>query len=219
MTWRDKLTGFYSILDRNDEQLARLLVRPPAEGGAGATVLQLRIKPSDGVTKRELVAAARMARSVTARVGALLIINDHVDIALVVDADGVHLGQRDLPLAEARQLADGWRRKREFLIGISTNRLDQVEAAARDGADYLGFGPVFATSTKANPDQVRGLRGLEDAVCAAGDTPVVAIGGITPTHADAIAATGAAAACCINAVNNSENPAVAGVTVGAPWRS
>jgi thiamine-phosphate pyrophosphorylase len=217
MTWRDRLIGFYSILDRNEEQLARLLVGPVDQGGAGARVLQVRIKPMNRIPMVRIVETARMARAVTARAGALLIIDDHIDIAMAVDADGVHLGQEDLPLAEARALVTRWRPERPFLIGVSTHDREQVLAAVQGGADYLGFGPVFETSTKANPDPVQGIAGLEEAVRLAGSVPVVAIGGITPERAIAVAATGAAAACCISAVNESANPAAAGARIGAAW--
>lgn len=217
MTWRNRLVGFYSILDRNDEQLARLLVRPAEQGGAGSRVLQVRIKPPGPVPVSEVLAAARMARSVTARAGALLIIDDRIDIAMAVDADGVHLGQDDLPIAEARALVGRLRAERPFLFGVSTHNREQVVEAIRAGADYLGFGPVYRTTTKQNPDPVQGLAGLSEAVLVAGATPVVAIGGITPACAPEIASTGAAAACCISAVNDSANPADAGARIGAAW--
>jgi thiamine-phosphate pyrophosphorylase len=217
MTWRDRLTGFYSILDRNDEQLARLLVRPAKQGGAGSRVLQVRIKPVNRASVRHILGVARMARRVTAEAGALLIINDHLDIALAVDADGVHLGQDDLPLAEARALVARWKPERPFLIGISTSTAEQIDAAVRGGADYIGFGPVYETATKVDADPVQGITGLEAAVRRAGAVPVVAIGGITPERAVAVAAAGAVAACCISAVNDSGNRAAAGSRIAAAF--
>lgn len=217
MTWRDRLSGFYSILDRDDEPLARLLVAPVGQRGAGARVLQVRIKPVIRAPVSHVLAVARMARAVTARAGALLIIDDHLDIALAVDADGVHLGQEDLPLAEARALVTRWRPERPFLIGVSTHDAAQVDAAVQGGADYIGFGPVFETATKVDPDPVQGIEGLADAVRRAGVVPVVAIGGITPARAVAVAAAGAAAACCISAVNHSDDPAAAGARITAAF--
>jgi thiamine-phosphate pyrophosphorylase len=225
MTWRDRLTGFYSILDRNDEQLARLLVRPADQGGAGSRVLQVRIKPVSRAPVPYILDVARMARRVTAEAGALLIINDHLDIALAVDADGVHLGQDDLPLSEARALVARWRpesrpeisNQRPFLIGVSTSTAEQIEAAVRGGADYIGFGPIYETATKLDADPVQGIAGLEAAVRRAGAVPVVAIGGITPEQAVAVAAAGAVAACCISAVNDSGNPAAAGARIAAAF--
>lgn len=186
------VAGFYAVLDRDDEALARLLVRE-------ARVLQLRWKPRAGAapSTSDLVRVARMARRVCTEAGAALVINDRVDVALAVGADGVHLGQTDLPLAAARAIAGD-----RLWIGVSTHDVDQVRAACAGGADYLGFGPIFATSTKANPDPVQGLAGLRAAVAAAGGRPIVAIGGVTPGHAAALYAAGAAAVCAISAVND-----------------
>ncbi len=212
MTWRQKLRGFYAVLDAPDQGLAELLVAPD---GIGASVLQVRIKPRVAISTAELVDAALMARRVTSAAGAMLIIDDRIDVALAVDADGVHLGQDDLPLAAARDLAR--RARRRFVIGMSTHDDAQVERALGAGADYLGFGPVYSTSTKANPDPVRGLSGLASAVTIAASTPVVAIGGITPARARQVAATGAAAACAIGAVNQAGDPLAAGRLIAAAW--
>ena len=205
-----RVRGFYAILDRDDEALARTLVGP-----AGATVLQVRIKPA---AARDVLAAARMARRVTSEVGAMLVVNDRLDIALAVGADGVHLGQDDLSLADARAAlaAAG----AQMVIGVSTHDLAQVRAALAGGADYLGFGPVFATATKANPDPVVGVAGLAAAaaLARAAGVPLVAIGGIGIDDASAVAAAGASAVCAIGAVNGSADPAAAGRALGAPWR-
>ncbi|HEV7558228.1 MAG TPA: thiamine phosphate synthase [Kofleriaceae bacterium] len=180
------IRGFYAVLDRDDEQLARRLVTV-------ARVLQVRLKPADPA---DIVRVARMARRICDASNALLIVNDRVDIALAVGADGVHLGQSDLPLRDARALAP------RLIIGVSTHDLAQVRAAVDDGADYLGFGPVYPTRTKKHPDPVQGLAGLRAAVELAGNRPIVAIGGIGPEHAMEVYATGASAICAISAVNN-----------------
>jgi thiamine-phosphate pyrophosphorylase len=194
MSVRDAICGFYAVLDRDDPALARALV-------GEARVLQVRIKPAAGpVDAGELVRVARMARRICDDAGAALIVNDRVDVALAVDADGVHLGQTDLPIEDARRIApDLW-------IGVSTHNLAQVRAASEAGADYLGFGPVFATTTKANPDPVQGLEGLRAAVAAATGRPVVAIGGITAATAGEVYRTGAQAICAIGAVNGARDP-------------
>jgi thiamine-phosphate pyrophosphorylase len=191
---RDRLRGFYAVLDRDDEALARALV-------STARVLQVRIKPVGGRSDAdELVRIARMARRVCDDAGAALIVNDRLDVALVVGADGVHLGQHDLPISDARRIAgDLW-------IGISTHDLVQVRAACAAGADYLGFGPVFQTVTKERPDPVQGVAGLAAAVRAAGSTPVVAIGGIRAVDVVDVYRTGATALCAISAVNASRDP-------------
>jgi thiamine-phosphate pyrophosphorylase len=185
---REHVRGFYAVLDRDDEALARTLV-----GEGGARVLQVRIKAASAAA---LLRIAEMARRVCDEAGAMLVVNDRIDVALLARADGVHLGQTDAPIGIARKL--GVR-----VVGISTHDVAQVERAVADGADYLGFGPVFATTTKANPDPVQGLAGLRAAVAAARGTPIVAIGGITLAHAADVYAAGAAAICAISAVNNS----------------
>ena len=195
-------SGFYAVLDCEDESLARALV---SEGGA--RVLQVRIKPGDAAA---IVREARMARRVCDEHGAKLVINDRVDIALAVGADAVHLGQTDLPLADARAIAG------RLAIGVSTHDRDQLCAARDAGADYIAYGPVFATRTKANPDPVQGLAALRVAVELAGSIPVVAIGGITPRDAAAVYETGVHAICAISAVNDAPQIAAAARALASP---
>ena len=194
MSVRDAIRGFYAVLDRDDEALAHALV-------SEARVLQVRIKPRGGrCDTADLLRIAQMARRVCDDAGAALIINDRIDVALAVDADGVHLGQTDLSIDDARRIAgDLW-------IGISTHNTAQVRAACEAGADYLGFGPVFATSSKERPDPVQGFDGLEAAVAAAKGRPLVAIGGITTADVAAIYRTGVPAICAISAVNQTRDP-------------
>jgi thiamine-phosphate diphosphorylase len=199
----DAISGFYAVLDRDDEALARTLL------SAGARVLQVRIKPEVPLGAGELVRIARMARRLCDEVGAALIVNDRIDVALAAKADGVHLGQTDLPLRAARKLVAG-----RLWIGVSTHNLAQVTLARAGGADYLGFGPVYATRTKKNPDPVQGLTGLRAAVKMAG-IPVVAIGGIAPEHAPGVYATGCAAICAIGAVNDASDVLAAARALGA----
>jgi thiamine-phosphate pyrophosphorylase len=146
-------------------QVARL-----ADGGA--TLIQLREKyASPREFYREAQDALRVARGRDVR----LIVNDRADIALALKADGVHLGQDDLPPEAARRLLGD-----EFIIGYSTHSLAQLEAAARQPVDYVAFGPVFATRTKENPDPSVGLELLARARDLLPPTlPLVAIGGIT----------------------------------------
>ena len=197
-----QLRGFYAVLDREDAELAAALV-------AHACALQIRIKTGGA---EQLARVARMARPLCRAAGIPLVINDRLDVALAVGADGVHLGQTDLPLAEARGLAAG-----RLVIGVSTHDVAQVAAACAGGADYLGFGPVFATRTKANPDPVQGLAGLRAAVTAAGRTPVVAIGGITPAFARDLYAAGASALCAISAVNDAPAPVAVALALTAGY--
>jgi thiamine-phosphate pyrophosphorylase len=155
-----------------------------------------------------------MARRVCSDAGACLIVNDRIDIALAVGADGVHLGQTDLPLHVACKLA-GTR----LAIGISTHDLEQVQRAVSLAPAYIAYGPVFATSTKQNPDPVQGIAALRAAVRAAGVVPVVAIGGITPAVARQVYAARATSICAISAVNNAPDVAAAGQALRrqSPW--
>jgi thiamine-phosphate pyrophosphorylase len=206
---RTAVRGFYAVLDRHDAALARALV-------AHARVLQVRLKPAGDAAPAptaDWLRVAKLARAITREAGAALVIDDRLDVALAAEADGVHLGQADLPLADARWALRG----RPLWIGVSTHDLAQVRDAVAGGADYLGFGPVFATATKANPDPVRGLPLLAAAVRAAGSVPVVAIGGITADTAAAVAATGAAAAAVIGAVTRAVDPGTEAARISAAW--
>jgi len=184
----DRIAGFYAVLERDSEELARTLVGP-----GGARVLQVRLKSAGAA---EILRVARMARRVCDAAGALLVVNDRVDLAVTAGADAVHLGQTDLPIAAARRFAP------TLLVGVSTHDVAQVARAIAAGADYLGFGPIFATQTKANPDPVQGVAGLRAAVAAAGGTPIVAIGGIEAAAVPSLYAAGAAAVCAIRGVNH-----------------
>ncbi len=133
-------------------------------------------------------------RQVATEVGATLIINDRCDLALAVKADGVHLGQEDLPLADARRLLGP-----DAIIGLSTHNPEQVRAAAALQPDYIGFGPIFGTTTKADHDPVVGLEGLR-AARALTTLPIFAIGGITSQHVSDIMTAGADGVAVISAI-------------------
>ncbi len=184
--------GLYAIAD-----LAAGAADPEALAGqllaCGPAALQLRWKDPPGAGA--FLEVARRLAALSRAAGVPFIVNDRVDVAALAGADGVHLGQDDLPLAAARRLLPPG-----TLVGVSTHTLAQVEAAVAEGADYLGFGPVFATSTKARPDPVVGPGGLAAAVRAAAPVPVVAIGGITLERVAEVAGTGAACAAVIGDV-------------------
>jgi thiamine-phosphate pyrophosphorylase len=151
--------------------------------------------------------------------GIPLCINDRIDVALALGASFVHLGQDDLPMSEARRFLEranlpaGAERIR---IGISTHSLSQAQAAERDGADLIGFGPVFSTGTKLNPDPVVGLASLAEVVRTV-RIPVVAIGGIDLGNVASVAQTGVHAAAVISAVQNAPDPVAAGRQVNAAF--
>lgn len=155
---------------------------------AGAKVLQLRCK---ALPASEFLDLARAARSATAHHGCRLIVNDRIDIAMACGADGVHLGQDDLPLQAGRKLLGG------KLIGISTHDIEQARQAERDGADYIGFGPMFGTQTKETGYGARGIEMLGQ-VRAAVTIPIVAIGGVNETNVSQVWRAGANSAAIIS---------------------
>jgi thiamine-phosphate pyrophosphorylase len=190
-----RLPLLYPILD--PEQTAGR----PAEGalrellGGGAQIVQLRAKTLSG---RDFLELAREARSLTRRYGCRLIVNDRVDIALACDADGVHLGQDDLPLQAARKLMPG------KLIGVSTHDLQQARDAERGGADYIGLGPMFGTTTKETGYTPRGPELLRD-IRSAVRIPIVAIGGVTEKNVSQVWDDGADSAAIISDILRAEN--------------
>lgn len=171
------------------------------EGGADA--LQLR-EPHLG--DRELLARANRLRELCRDTSRLLIINDRPDVALLSRADGVHVGQADLPAEEVRNVVGAAR-----LVGVSTHNLEQVKAARLVGADYVGVGPVFPSTTKPRPEMGGNLPGLEFARAAAalGALPTVAIAGITLQNASKVWECGVNAIAVASAVTTSQNPAQA----------
>lgn len=187
----------YVVTDATQGPAATIEVVAAACAG-GADVIQLRRKADTGAEHLDLAARCR---AITAASEALLIVNDRVDVAMAVGADGVHLGEDDMPVAVARQL---WP---EGLIGRSTHSAAQARAARDDGADYLGVGPVHATPTKPGRPAV-GL-GLVAAMAAELTIPWVAIGGIDPATIDAVLAAGAPAVAVVRAVSRAADPRLA----------
>jgi thiamine-phosphate pyrophosphorylase len=168
---------FYAMVDpladHEPVELARMMLE------AGARVMQLRLKDACG---RDFLKAAREIAALCQRSGAMLLVNDRIDIAMLAGAAGIHLGQTDIPLRAARKLMG-----QDRIIGISTASVEQARAAQAGGADYIGFGPMYPGGAK----QIvtgQGLAILREVRAAVG-IPIVAIGGITePTVPDLLAA-------------------------------
>jgi thiamine-phosphate pyrophosphorylase len=155
----------------------------------GARLIQLRDKgASPSEFYHQAAAALRIAHTHSAK----LIINDRVDVALVLKADGVHLGQSDLPVEVARSLLG-----KNAIIGVSTHNITQAMLAAKMAPDYIAFGPIFDTLTKHNPDPVVGLAKLRDVRANTGSLPLVAIGGINSLNAASVLGAGADAVAMI----------------------
>ncbi|MDH3728237.1 MAG: thiamine phosphate synthase [Myxococcales bacterium] len=183
--WSDRL---YAIVDaeaaRNPEELAERAL------SIGCAALQLRAKRLDD---QSLLALAEQLNAACKRANVPFIVNDRPDIAALIGADGVHLGQDDMRISEARDIVG------PIDIGVSTHDLRQALEAEGGGADRIAFGPVFVTATKENPDPVVGLKKLEE-VSRRVSCPVVAIGGITPENAAQVLTHGAAQLAVISAL-------------------
>jgi len=193
-SWR----GLYAIVDPEHCAGRDPVTVSEAILAGGCAVLQLR-------DKREATRAA-LARELLARcrdAGVPFVINDDLELALQLGAGGVHLGQGDLPVEQARARAGN-----KLQIGLSTHDLAQARAARARGADIIGFGPVFATATKLNPSPVVGVDGLRAAI-AESALPVVAIGGIGLANVAQVRAAGCTLAAVISAVCGAPDPRVA----------
>ena len=158
----------------------------------GATLIQLREK---NLPTLEFYRQAKAALTVARQRGARVIVNDRVDIALALGADGVHLGQDDLPPEAARRLLG-----EPAIIGFSTHNADQARQAIKLPVNYLAIGPIFRTRTKANPSPEVGLDGLRAVRQIVGSLPLVAIGGITEFNAQEVIEAGADAVALVSAL-------------------
>jgi len=162
----------------------------------GTDIVQLRDKKS---SKRVVLEKARALRELTRKHGVQFIVNDHIDVALAVDADGIHLGQDDLPIAEARRIVGPGK-----MIGISTHRIEEAREAEREGADYIGVGPVFPTRSKEDvvaPVTTSYVREVASEI----RIPFVAIGGIKLHNAEEVLQAGATRICAISEIVGSSD--------------
>ncbi len=161
---------------------------------SGIKWIQYRDKKS---SRKEIYEHALNLRKLTKEFDAFFTVNDHVDIALAVEADGVHLGQEDFPLKEAKKILTN-----KTIIGISTHSFEQAVTAEKQGADYIGFGPVFHTKTKdaGEPKGIQMLKEIKNAV----KIPVVAIGGINADNLSSVLDSGADAVAVASAITNGD---------------
>lgn len=188
---RAGLSGLYVILDPSVCPNRPLLDVVQVAASAGVTLFQYRNKTA---SMKEAYAEALALRTVAQELGVLFIVNDRCDLALAVDADGVHLGQGDLPLHLARQVMGP-----DKLIGVSTHNPEQVRTATEGGPDYLGFGPIFKPGSKSDHDPVVGIEGLK-AIRPLTPLPIFAIGGITLDQVEAVIRAGANGVAVISAI-------------------
>lgn len=190
------LGGLYVILDADASRGRSLsdILKQAAEGGA--RMFQYRNKTASML---EAYRQAVLLRKAAADAAVRFLVNDRCDLALAVDADGVHLGQQDLPIHLARAILGPDR-----LIGLSTHNEAQVTAAVSSGADYLGFGPIFQPGSKQDHEPVVGIEGLRR-IRRLTSLPVFAIGGIAPDHLQAVIGAGADGVAVISAIAQAQD--------------
>lgn len=188
--------SLYLVTDRNFLKGRRLseVVEDAIKGGV--TLVQVREKD---ISTREFYKVALEVKEVTDKYKVPLIINDRIDIAQAVDADGVHLGQDDMPLTIARKILG-----KEKIIGISVGNVEEAKEAERDGADYVGIGAVFFTGSKKDIDTPIGVAGLKEIVDSI-NIPSVAIGGVNKENTTEIMKTGTDGIAVISAILNNED--------------
>lgn len=171
------------------------VARDAVEGGA--TLIQFREKNKN---IQELIRIGLALKAITKRAEIPLIVNDFIDVALAIEADGVHLGQDDMPLVVARHILHP-----DMIIGVSVDNPKEAMEAEKDGADYLGVGPVFATLSKKDAGKPIGYQTI-NAIKKKVKIPVLGIGGINILNLEEVIKAGADGVAVISAVSNSENP-------------
>lgn len=172
-------------------QIARLAIKGRAD------IIQLRDK---SLSTSELIQVAIRIAALCRKHNVTFLINDRVDVALVSDADGVHLGLEDIPIKEARKLLG-----KNKIIGGTAHSLAEAKKCEKEGADYVGYGHIYHTKTKFKPEKPKGTQQLKSIVSKIG-IPVIAIGGISPANIREVIATGVHGAAVIGAVLNSSDP-------------
>ncbi len=187
--------SLYLVTDNSDDVEKFLNTIEEAIKG-GTTVVQIREKTADTLDFYNL---ALKVKEITTKYNVPLIVNDRVDIALAIDADGVHVGQSDMPCDVTRRLIGD-----DKILGVSATTVDEAKKAQEDGADYIGTGAVFPSTTKKDAEKVskEELKEIVDSI----DIPVVAIGGITLENAHELAGTGIKGLSVVSAIMSSENP-------------
>ena len=200
----------YAVTDRKwlkEEETLAQQVEKAIQGGA--TIIQLREKH---LRDEEFLAQAQAVKQVTDRYGVLLIVNDNVDVAIAVDAAGVHVGQEDMGAGEVRR-----RLGPQKILGVSAQTVAHALAAQAAGADYLGVGAVFPTSSK--DDAVEVDKETLQAICEAVEIPAVAIGGITADNMTQLQGTGIVGVAVISAIFGQPDVKLAAQILAQQWRA
>lgn len=196
---RDRFRGLHVLVDDDPRWGRDPVEQARAACAGGAAVIQLRAKHA---TDRDVLAWARTIRKLTRAAGCAFVLNDRLDLALLSEADAVHLGQEDLPPA-----AIPAELRARIAVGRSTHTRAQLETTRGEDLDYVAFGPVFGTTSKVSAYHARGLDALREAVALVAPRPLIAIGGITAGHLPELRAAGAAGAAVISVVAAAADPA------------
>ncbi|MBO6123232.1 MAG: thiamine phosphate synthase [Methanobrevibacter sp.] len=187
--------SLYLVTDKSDD-VERFLKTIEESIQGGVSVVQIREKTADTLDFYNL---ALKVKEITTKYNVPLIINDRVDVALAIDADGVHVGQSDMPCDVTRKLVGD-----DKIVGVSAATIEEAQKAERDGADYIGTGAVFPTATKDDAPSItkKELKEVVDSI----NLPVVAIGGINLDNASELTDTGIAGLSVVSAIMSSDNP-------------
>ena len=185
------LTDFHFQQRYPHHALARLAI----EGGADT----IQFRQKKGAIRQKLY-EARLTAEVCKELNTPLIIDDHVDIALALNAQGVHLGKSDFPIQDARNVLKG-----NFLIGATANSIREALQIQKKNVDYIGFGPVYSSASKDNPGALQGLKALEE-VCTVVDVPVIAISGIKVGRVEEVLNAGAYGVAVMTAISTASDP-------------
>lgn len=188
----------YAVTDRAWTERLSLCEQVEEALKGGATMVQLREKELNCDNLDDFLEEALAVRRVTEKYGVPLLIDDNLELALRCGADGIHVGQNDMDAALARKLLGP-----DKILGVTAKTVEQARKAQEDGADYLGSGAIFGTSTKADAKPM--TKELLSAICASVSIPVVAIGGISLENIDGLAGTGAAGAAIVSGIFAAEN--------------
>ncbi|CQR48339.1 Thiamine-phosphate synthase [Paraliobacillus sp. PM-2] len=203
MFQREHLAVYFIMGSNNVGDKDPLAVLKAALDG-GITMFQFREKGSGALTGKDKRLLAEKMKALCGQYHVPFIVNDDVDLAIEVKADGIHVGQEDASIDEVKQ-----RCPNSFIVGVSATNVIEAEQAAKAGADYIGAGPVFATDTKRDAKAPIGLKGLQQMRGIIGDTPMVAIGGIAASHVSSIRSAGADGVSVISAISLAEDAASA----------
>lgn len=205
----DRFAGLHVLCDDDPRWKLDVVEQARAACAGGAAVVQLRAKHA---TDRQALTWARALRALCRAEGVAFVVNDRFDLALASEADGVHLGQTDLP---PRALSEAVRAR--LAVGRSTHSLEQALATRDEPVDYVAFGPVFRTRSKESEYDARGLAALAEVVAAVAPRPVVAIGGIGEAQIEGVIAHGAAGVAVISAVIGADDPRAAARRLAAAF--